>query len=673
MAADLGIGVLIITFIVTLYSIGAVVAGMRLHSPALIDSARLAAWVTFPLLTFVNLILIFLLVTGRFEFAYVYQVSDVSMPFYLKVTALWGGQSGSLLFWSWMLSGAVALGVNQAWKKETQFTPWVILTGMITLAFFLLIVAFVENPFSRIWATLDGKVFRSMVQPVGTFLIYPPNGVGLNPLLRHPGMIVHPPMLYAGFAGFVIPFSFAVASLVTGRNDSDWLRISRPWALGAWTFLTIGLVLGSRWAYDVLGWGGYWGWDPVEVAALIPWLTGTAFIHSLIVQSKRQLFKRWNFVLIILTFCMVVFGIFLTRSGVLDSVHAFSQSNIGPMFFVFISLTFIASLALLLWRWKLLVSDGQMGSLFSKESAFLFNNLLFILLFLICLAGVLFPLVSEVFTGTKMTVGASWYKQTTGPVFGGLLLLMGVVPLTAWGSTSAGKLGKRLWLPVSISLVVPVLTAFLSGLNWGGIVALWLITLAALVTLFDIGNAVVHRMKAQKEDFFIALGRVFVRNHHRYGGYLVHLGVVMIALGVVGVEFYQTQTQQTLAKGEALQLDSFKLTFTDLFQYQTTDGRAVTQAVMQISRDGRLLATINPRSDYFDLYRQSVTAPGRMSTLAEDLYVVLVDWQPTTTSAVTFHVYHNPLINWFWIGAVVMVLGALLAIGLPDRRKVESS
>lgn len=672
MAADLGFGVLIITFIVSIYSIGAAVAGTRMRSPALIDSARLAARVTFPLLTFVNLVLIFLLVTGRFEFAYVYQVSDVSMPLYLKITALWGGQSGSLLFWSWMLSGAAALAVNQAWKSETQFTPWVTLTVMITLAFFLLIVTFVENPFARIWATLDGKVFESMLRPAGAFLIYPPDGVGLNPLLRHPGMLVHPPMLYAGFAGFVIPFSFAVASLASGRSDNAWLRISRPWALGAWTFLTIGLVLGSRWAYDVLGWGGYWGWDPVEVAALIPWLTGTAFVHSLIVQSKRQLFKRWNIVLVILTFCMVIFGIFLTRSGVLDSVHAFSLSSIGPMFFAFISLVFIASLSLLLWRWKLLASEGRMESLFSRESAFLFNNLFFMLLFLICLAGVLFPLLSELLTGTKMTVGAAWYKRTTGPVFGGLLLLMGVVPLTAWGSSSAGKLGKRIWLPALVSLLAPALAILRSGLNWSGITALWLITLAALLTLFDIANAVVHRMQLQKESFPAALGRVFMKNRHRYGGYLVHLGVVMIALGVVGVELYQTQTQQTLAKGETLQLDGFTVAYKDLFQYQASDGRAVTQAVIDVSRNDRLLATLSPRSDYYSLYQQSVTVPGRLSNLAEDLYVVLVDWQPTTTDAATFHVYHNPLVNWFWIGAIVMVTGAFFAIGFPGGRKVKN-
>lgn len=673
MAADLGFGILVITFFVALYSIGAAISGKRMHSPALVDSARLAAWVTFPLLTLANLILIYLLVTGRFEFAYVYQVSDVSMPLYLKVTALWGGQSGSLLFWSWMLSGAAALAVNQAWKKTPEFTPWVTLTVMITLSFFLLIVAFVENPFARIWATLDGKVFQSVVRPENGFLIYPPDGVGLNPLLRHPGMIIHPPMLYAGFAGFIIPFSFAVASLAGGRNDNTWLRAARPWALGAWTLLTIGLVLGSRWAYDVLGWGGYWGWDPVEVAALIPWLTGTAFVHSLIVQSKRQLFKRWNVILIILTFCMVIFGIFLTRSGVLDSVHAFSQSSMGPMFFAFISFMFIGSVILLLLRWKSLASEGRMESLFSRESAFLFNNLLFTLLFFICLAGVLFPLISELFTGTKMTVGASWYKHTTGPVFGGLLLLMGVVPLTAWGSTSAAKLGRKIWLPALISLAVPVIAFWLSGLNWGGILALWLVTLAALVTLFDIGNAVDQRMHTQNEKPFKALGGLLTRNRHRYGGYLVHLGVVMIALGVIGVEFYQTQTQQTLAKGGSMALDGFTLSYKDLFQYSTADGRNVTQAVLEISRNGHLVATINPRSDYFDLYKQSVTVPGRMSNLAEDLYVVLADWQPTTTDAATFHVYHNPLVNWFWIGAVVMVLGALFALGVPDLRKAESA
>ncbi len=671
MSADLGLGILVITLIVSLYAVGAAIAGSRMRSPLLVDSARLAVMVTFPLLTSVVLLMVVLLVTGRFEFAYVYRVASLSMPVYLNITALWGGQSGSLLLWSWLLSGAAAIAVHQAWKGEKSFTPWVTVVCMVTLAFFLLIVTFVDNPFARIWALSNGQVVQALIRPNNSYLIYPPNGLGLNPLLRDPGMVFHPPLLYLGFVGFVIPFSFAIASLITGRNDSLWLKPARKWALAAWVFLSIGLVLGSRWAYTVLGWGGYWGWDPVEVAALIPWLTGTAFVHSMIIQEKRALFKRWNIVLIVLTYCMVIFGTFLTRSGVLDSVHAFSQSSIGPMFFVFIAITFIGSLVLLLWRWRSLVSEGKMESLFSRESAFLFNNLLFVLLFLICLTGILFPLVSELFAGTKMTVGPSWYKQTTGPVFAGLLLLMGVVPLTAWGSSTAKALGRKLWKPVLASLVVLVVLVFTTALKWGGILALWLISLVTLVTLYDYGNAVLLRSRSQKENLFSALIKVTIRNRHRYGGYIVHLGVVMIALGVVGTEFYQAQTQTTVATGGTISLDGFEVKYKNLTQYTTSDGTDVAQATLEISRNGHILATISPRRDYYPGYQQSVTIPGIYSTLAEDVYVVLIDWQPIAADGATFHVFHNPLVNWLWIGTIVMVLGSILAIS-PSRSKANT-
>jgi len=668
MSADLGLGILVITLIVSIYAIGAAIAGARMHSAVLVDSARMAVMVTFPLLSVVVLIMVYLLATGHFEYAYVYRVASLDMPLYLNITALWGGQSGSLLFWSWLLSGAAAIAVHQAWKSEKSFTPWVAVVTMFTLAFFLLIVTFVDNPFARIWALSNGQVVQSMIRPAGSYLIYPPNGLGMNPLLRDPGMVFHPPMLYLGFVGFVIPFSFAVASLVTGRTDSLWLKEGSKWALVAWAFLGIGLVLGSRWAYNVLGWGGYWGWDPVEVAALIPWLTGTAFVHSMLIQSKRQLFKKWNIALIVLTFCMVIFGTFLTRSGVLDSVHAFTQSSIGPMFFGFICVTFIASLGLLLWRWKSLESEGKMESFFSRESAFLFNNLLFVLLFLICLTGILLPILSDLFVSTKLTVGPAWYKQTTGPVFAALLLLMGIVPLTAWGSTTAKSLGKKIWKPAAVSLIVPLVLVFTTALKWGGILALWLISFIAVVTLYDYGNAVILRSKAQKENLITSLVNVTSRNHSRYGGYIVHIGVVMMALGVVGIEFYQAQTQTTVSLNSSIELSGFQVTYKNLSEYATAAGIDVAKADVEISRNGKVIATLNPRRDYYSAYQQSVTVPGVYSTLAEDVYVVLIDWQPITAEAATFHVFYNPLVNWLWIGTVVMVLGTVLAY-LPSKSK----
>ncbi|MGD8753787.1 MAG: cytochrome c biogenesis protein CcsA, partial [Anaerolineales bacterium] len=309
MVANLGYGALIITFLLAFYGIGAALFGLRKDKPTWVDSARNAMLLTFPLLSLSALSIIYLLVTDHYEIAYVANVTSRSMPVYLKVTALWGGQAGSLVFWSWLMSAFASAVTLRKWDRDREFLPWVIVMALVTLAFFLALSVFVENPFERLWQTTTG-ITQAMLQPAGATLFTPRDGNGLNPLLRHPGMIIHPPMLYLGFVSFVIPYAFAMAALITGRTDDRWIRITRRWTLWAWLFLSLGLVLGGRWAYDVLGWGGYWGWDPVEIAAFMPWLTGTAFLHSVMIQEKRGMLKQWNMVLIILTYDLVIFGTF---------------------------------------------------------------------------------------------------------------------------------------------------------------------------------------------------------------------------------------------------------------------------------------------------------------------------------------------------------------------------
>src|SRR5512135_1530216 len=374
MIAYIGFGVLAITFLVTLYSIFAAVYGEYSKSAALVESARRAMLLTWPLLTLTAGILIYLLLNNHFEVQFVYEVTSRSMPAYLKVTAWWGGQAGSLLFWSWLMSAFASLVTLRKWDRDREFLPWVIVVACVTIAFFVGMNVFFENPFAQLYQTMSGVAAHTF-RPTDGVLFTPDDGRGLNPLLRHPGMIIHPPMLYLGFVSFVIPYAFAIAALITGRTDDRWIRVTRRWTLWAWLFLSFGLVLGSRWAYDVLGWGGFWGWDPVEIAALMPWLTGTAFIHSVMIQEKRGLLKHWNMILVILTYALVIFGTFLTRSGVLSSVHAFAQSAIGPLFFAFIVLTFAVSLRLLIMRWNDLKSEAEMTSMFSREALFLLNNL----------------------------------------------------------------------------------------------------------------------------------------------------------------------------------------------------------------------------------------------------------------------------------------------------------
>ncbi len=401
MIADFGYGALLVALLVSFYGIGAAIYGARKNRADWVESARLSMLLTFPLITLSVLSLIYLLVTGNYQLEYVSSVTSNSMPVYLRITALWGGQAGSLLFWSWLLSAFASAVTLRKWERDREFLPWVIVVSLVTLVFFLIMIVSYENPFDRIWHLPSGDFAVAFLKPAGAVLAVMRDGRGLNPLLRHPGMVIHPPMLYLGFVSFVIPFAFAIAALVTGRTDDRWIRITRRWTLIAWLFLSLGLILGGRWAYDVLGWGGYWGWDPVEIAAFMPWLTGTAFLHSVMIQEKRGMLKRWNMVLIILTYSLVIFGTFLTRSGVLSSVHAFAQSAIGPLFFGFIGLTFIVSMLLLQKRWGDLKSETQMTSMLSREALFLLNNLLFMGILVVCFWGVIFPIISELVSGHK--------------------------------------------------------------------------------------------------------------------------------------------------------------------------------------------------------------------------------------------------------------------------------
>lgn len=679
MFADFGYGVLVITFVLALYSIVAAVSGYLMKSQKWVESARLGMLLIFPGVTLAALSLIFLLITDQYNVSFVYEVTSRSMPFYLKITALWGGQAGSLLFWGWLMSAFGFAATLRNWDRDREFLPWVVVVVNVTLAFFIGLVIFYENPFGKYWQTFDGQILTAMLPPAGAIPFTPPDGRGLNPLLRHPGMIIHPPMLYLGFVSFVIPFAFAIASLVTGRNDDRWIRITRRWTLVAWLFLSCGLVLGSRWAYDVLGWGGFWGWDPVEIAAFMPWLAGTAFLHSVMIQEKRGMLKHWNMILIILTYDLVIFGTFLTRSGVLSSVHAFAQSAIGPAFFIFIGLTFLVSIALLIHRWTDLASEGEMTSLLSREALFLLNNLLFMSILGICFWGVIYPLLTEasgvigqaipalagVFTGQKVTVGPPFYERATGPLFAALVLLMGIAPLSAWGHSTLKTLGSAAQKPLIAALLITV-GLFAAGVhNAYALIGFFVVSASAAITLYEFWRAARARSKAQNENLLLALWRLAGRNRRRYGGYLIHLSIVMMAIGIIGIGMFQTQTQRSLAVGQSVELGGYTLRYDSLAQFPYDDGRYVTRAVMSVFKDGQYLGEIHPR---YDMYPdgQPMTIPGIRSTLQDDLYVVLVNWEGVSAQVTPFKIYHNPMINWLWIGTLMLIFGSLIA-AWPDQ------
>jgi len=711
MIANLGLTALALAFLSALYAaiVAPLAASRRImastaQSAQWLESARHAALLTWPLLSLSALSLITLLVTHHFEIAYVAAVTSRAMPTYLRVTAWWGGQAGSLLFWCWLMSAFVGSAMLRRWERDRDLLPYVIVATMVTLAFFIGLVLFVENPFARQWQTSAGRVVEALFQPAGASPYFPFDGRGLNPLLRHPGMIIHPPMLYTGFVSFVIPFAFAFAALVRGHTDPEWIKTTRRWTLVAWLFLSVGLVLGGRWAYDVLGWGGYWGWDPVEIAAFMPWLTGTAFLHSVMIQEKRGLLKRWNMLLIIVTYDLVIFGTFLTRSGVLSSVHAFAQSAIGPLFFGFIALTLCTSVGLLLWRWDTLKDEGEVESWMSREAAFLLNNVLFIAIAVTCFYGVIAPLISELLTGTKITLGPAFYEGTTGPMFAGLVLLMGIAPLMAWGKASAKALGRLLWIPAALAVAVviglvafnvipvtglltfrPISAAASSysvvplegGAAWAALLGFFLVTLTGATTLLEFWRGARARVrKGAGENFLTALLHLIDRNRRRYGGYIIHLGVLFMAIGIIGIELFQKETQGTLRLGEQLALGPYVMRYDDLHQWDTDDGRQVTRATVSVFREGRLVAELHPRKDYYYVSQQPMSIAGLFPSLNRDVqdwlafiraiseadfYILLVGWEPIGTDGATFKVYYNPLVNWLWGGTLIFILGTLVA------------
>jgi len=668
MLADLGFGLLVLTFLTAIFSIVAAILGYMNKDFRWVESARKASILLFPLVTLTVFTLLYLLGTNHFEVKYVYSVTSLSMPMYLKLTALWGGQSGSLLFWAWLLSIFSSAVMLRKWDRDREFLPWVVVVTSVTMVFFLSLIIFFENPFIRWWQTSGGEL-AAMFAPAQAMLITPADGTGLNPLLRHPGMIIHPPMLYLGFVAFIIPFAFAVAALVTGRTDDRWIRITRRWTIWAWLFLSLGLVLGARWAYDVLGWGGYWGWDPVEIAAFMPWLTGTAFLHSVMIQEKRGMLKQWNMVLIILTYDLVIFGTFLTRSGVLSSVHAFAQSAIGPMFFGFIGLTLAVSVGLLLHRWNDLKSETQMTSMLSREALFLLNNLLFMGILIVSFWGVIFPLISELATGQKVTVGPPFYERATAPLFATLMGLMAVAPLAAWGHSTIKTLSKAIWKPGLVALIAPV-TLFILGIhNFAALIGFTLVALVICVTLYEIWRGARVRSKKLNENIFVSVWRLIGRNRRRYGGYIIHISVVLMAIGILGIEIFQTQTQGTLPVGSSMELDNYTVTFDSVAQFDTAGGRNITRAEMSIYKDGKFVGQVFPRRDYYYESQQPMTIPGLRSTMLDDVYVILVDWQPISAVGATFKLYHNPLVNWLWVGSILIIFGTLAA-AWPDKDPV---
>lgn len=642
MIADLGYAAIVGAFLIAIYAATAAFYGAWQKDDRWVESARNATIAIFPLVLLACGLLILSLLRNDFSIEYVWRVSSVEMPTYLKVTALWGGQAGSLLFWNAMLALFTAAAMLGQWRRHRELMPYVIGVSALTQIFFLLLNVFVENPFVHL-------------------PIVPLDGQGLNPILRHPGMIIHPPLLYLGFTGLTIPYAYAMAALIAGKLDDGWIRATRRWTLVAWLFLSLGLVLGGRWAYDVLGWGGYWDWDPVENASFMPWLAATAFLHSVMIQEKRGMFKMWNMFLIILTYCLMIYGTFIVRSGVISSVHSFAQSAIGPLFFGFLGIMLLFSTYWVNRRRHDLASQNRLESIFSREAAFLLNNFIILAILFATFWGTNFPILSELFVDEKMTVGAPFYEQVNGPLFAALILLMGVAPLTMWFRTSLQRVGMQLRWPALLALAFVVTLSFLGVDSWGALLGLWIVSLATILTVLEFWKGTRARMKKGETPWY-ALSHLMARNRRRYGGYWIHLGVIVMAFGIIGTEFFQQETQIRLDRGESVSVGSYSMTFNGVRRYAGADDLIITEAQVDAYKDGRFVKALRPRTELYTRTGQPMTIPSARSTLTEDFYVLLINWEETSVNSAVFRIYLNPLINWVWAGSAIFTLGTIVAV-----------
>jgi len=618
--------------------------GIRGRKGGLVASAENAAYAVFGFLTIASIILIYALVTRDFQVEYVARYTSNGLPMTYTIAAFYAGQKGSLLLWGWLLSIFAAIVTFQNRKKNRELLPYVLTVLMTVTMFFTFLMVFVTNPFE-------------------TFNYRPPDGQGLNPLLQNPGMLFHPPTLFIGYVGLTVPFGFAIAALITGQLDAVWIKTTRKWTIVSWFFLTVGNILGMEWAYVELGWGGYWAWDPVENASFMPWIIATAYLHSVMIQEKRGMLKVWNIVLIIFSFLMTLFGTFITRSGLIASVHSFGESSLGWIFLIFLIASLVISLTLLILRLPQLKSKNQLDSFLSKESSFLYNNLLLVGIAFTVLWGTLFPIISEAIRGVKITVGPPFFNAVITPIGLGLLFLMGICPLIAWRRSSVSNFFKKFFIP-STAAAAGAVVLFIFGIRSFYTLISYALCIFVLITLFlEFFYGTRTRHSVFKEGYHKALWNLVVRNKRRYGGYVVHFGVVLVFISL-SANTFNLEKQITLKKGESFNFKEYKIRYDSIVDYPTAT-KHVVAATLSLFNDGQKVAVLVPEKTLFKSQEQPTTEVAIHTTLKEDLYVILAgygeDW-------ITLKVLINPLVVWLWIGGVVMGLGTLIVM-LPDRRR----
>ncbi|HEV2755827.1 MAG TPA: heme lyase CcmF/NrfE family subunit [Actinomycetota bacterium] len=588
--------------------------------------------------------LVHALMLHDFSVEYVVNYSSESLSGGYLFSALWGGMEGSLLFWTLLLSAFSALAVRSARRSSSRLAAWAgaVLAGVSV--FFLLLLVLPADPFTKMSSI-------------------PPDGNGLNPLLQSPGMVIHPPLLYTGFVGFSIPFAFAIAALLAGRSDDSWFTSTRRWTLFAWSALSIGIVLGGAWAYTELGWGGYWAWDPVENASFMPWLTATAFLHSVVIQEKRRMFKVWNVSLIVLTYVLAIFGTFLTRSGILSSIHTFTEGPIGKWFLPFLALMLIGGLGIVAWRLDSLRGENRFDALLSRESAFLANNVLFLAAAFTVLWGTIYPIVAEIVTGDRLAVGPPFFNSVFVPIGLALLLLTGIGPLISWRRMSRGAFARMVRAPLGAGAVTAV-ALWVAGVDSTGALlafSLCAFTTVAIAAEFGRGSRIYRTREGLPRH--LALARAVLRNRRRYGGYVVHLGVVLIVIGFAG-SAGKVERNAILDRGEAMRVGDYRLVY-EGFDSATTDEKNVYQATIGVFRGDDRVGELYPQRNLHLAQNQPQSEVAIRSTPVEDLYVVVTGFGAGGDAEIRAFV--NPLTWWIWAGAAVMLGGmvVLLSGGTP--------
>lgn len=663
MVLNLGHSVLILALVSAVFSIVTSIAGAKAKRDDLIQAGTNALYCVTMLVTVAVVLLWRDILAHDFSNEYVASYSNRAMPKFYTFASLWGGQKGSLLFWGWLLTIYASLAVYMHRDKYRELMPYVVASLMVSAAFFITLSIFVSPPFERLWQVGE-RVITSVIQPANSLAFAPADGRGLNPLLQHPAMAIHPPILYLGFVGFAVPFAFAIAALFTGRLENQWLMTIRRWTLVPWFFLGIGMLLGGKWAYMELGWGGYWAWDPVENAALMPWLLATAYIHSVMIQEKKNMLRVWNMALILGTYVLCIFGTFITRSGVISSVHSFARSDIAPWFVGYLILLIATPLLLLVKRLPLLRNNNQFESVVSRESAFLINNLLFLGALLAVFWGTVFPMIYEAVYNEKATVAEPWFNPRMIPIGLFLLLLTGIGPLVAWRKTSWNLLKKIFMKPVAISLAGLVIMLVFGVRHIYALISLTLSIFVTATIIAEYHRGARARMRTNSEGYFAAAFNLLMKNKRRYGGYIVHFGIVVMFVGFTGKAF-DAEKETHLKIGESTQIRGYSLTYLDMQTIEDAN-KIVWQAKMDVYLDGRKVKTIYPNKHFYKVQEQPTTEVVLRSTLKEDLYVVLA--QPNEDQSAIFKIYINPLVNLVWGAGLVVTLGTIIIL-LPDNKE----